>query len=533
MGIADEHARTTFGTGLDAIFRYLETREWRLALALSSHFVVAGTLVVDSPGLHELALDKLTQAGWRIVSHSSRNHLSLLTIREPEPVPATPRTRSTMTLTRVVEKYFTVASLQPLQDEISFMMATLGIEVDFCDLHRIRPTEPRPPRWGLVRGSGVPRSKALVALQAEHVTVGDRFKSERSWDTLGIDQKSLQVHFGPNDLAARSQDEAASIRSARNLRRRDHQAKAALAVAAIVAAAGLVLPLPTSFEATSPSLIGIVAAVVAGALIAGGGTWWLAKKAFRPPTVNTVRSWAMWGIVIGTTLPCAFLLLVALREWLPVPLGALIGGLLVAAVLGATGTIVLYAAVRVRRLHARQTPWLVLATSFGIVVLVALLNVPSVLFLWGADDLSLVGSVPVGIAFASGAPIVAALVVLVLTPKAIRSAGARAPYLLVLPVIAGTIALAIGVGTGTIAWQGGRALVQGRASDSLVLSMETSVCATIGDESAAPFWLLGTQGAAVHLVPRAVPGSDAPAGGLVLASADTRFVSVDADDDCS
>ena len=533
MGIADEHARTTFGTGLDALFRYLETQEWRLALALSGRFVVGGTLVVDSPGLHELALDKLTQAGWRIVSHSSRTHLSLLSIREPKPVLATQSARSTITLTRVIDKYFTVASLQPLQDEISFMMATLGIEVDFCDLHRIRPIERRPPRWGLVRGSGVPRSKALVTLQAEHVTVGDRFESEKSWNTLGIDQKSLQVHFGPNDLAARSQDEAASIRSRRNLRRRDYQAKAALAVAAIVAAAGLALPLPTSFQATSPSLIGIVAAVVVGALIAAGGTWWLAEKAFRPPTVNTVRSWAMWGIVIGTTLPCAFLFLVALRAWLLVPRGALVGGLLIVAVLGAMVTIVWHAAARARRLHARQTPWLVLATSFGIVVLVALLNVPSVLFLWGANDLSLVGSVPVGIAFASGAPIVAMLLVLALVPKATRWANAKAPVLLVVPVIVGTTALAIAVGFGTIAWQSGLALAQGQTIDGLLLRMETSVCATIGDESAAPFWLLGTQGAAVHLIPRAVPGSDAPAGGLVLASADTRFVSVDAVDDCS
>lgn len=516
------------GSRVDVAIRKLERAEWRLAVAWSTRFVLHGTLVLSSRGLHDLAVEELEKAGWQIMAQENRPHLSLV-----EPETLRPRTVSTVVITRVFEEHFTLATLQPLQDDVTFMMATLGITVESFQLDRVLPSKDRPPRWGLVRRSGAPRTKALLALQAEHVTVGDRLRAEESWSALGVDPDDVEADFGPNDLQARLDDEAAGIASTRAPGRHDAQTLTGLGLLTAAVVTALVLPRPSLESFDLDALVIVTSAVALAVVAVGGGVWWLAGRVADNRKRRALRSWTTLVTFVGATAPIVFMAVRAVRFTLAAPPLLVAVGIAVIVAACILGSVVLQALKRARRLHVRRTPWLVLVTSFGIVGLLILLNVPTTLFLWGAGDLTLVGSVPVGVVIVSGLPLVVSLLVAAATPALARWVYARASVLMALPRLIGGLAVVAGTTVGVVAWEGGRALARGETSSGLLLAVETPVCAAVVDEPAAPYWLLGTQGAAVHLLPRATPDDRAPRGGLVFASADTRFVSVDADDDCS
>jgi hypothetical protein len=516
------------GSRVDVAIRRLERAEWRLAVAWSTRFVLHGTLVLSSRGLHDLAVEELQKAGWQIIGHENRPHLSLL-----EPETLRPRTISTVVITRVFEEHFTLTTLQPIQDDVTFMMATLGITVESFQLDRILPTKDRPSRWGLVRRSGAPRTKTLLALQAEHVTVGDRLRAEESWSTLGVDPDDVEADFGPNDLQARLEDEAVGIATTRAPGRHEAQTLAGLALLALATVAALALPRPSAESFDLEALILVTSAVALAVVAVGGGVWWSAARIVDNRKRRALRSWTALVTFVGATAAIVFMAVRAVRFALAAPPLLVAVGIAVIIAACIFGSVVLQALKRARRLRVRRTPWLVLVTSFGIVGLLILLNVPTALFLWGAGDLTLVGSVPVGVVIVSGLPLVVSLLVAVSTPALARWVYARASVLIALPLLIGGLAVVAGTTVVVAAWEGGRALARGESSTGLLLAVATPVCAVVVDEPAAPYWLLGTQGAAVHLLPRATQDDRPPLGGLVFASADTRFVSVDTDDDCS
>lgn len=528
MNIGNGLMATRLNEGILAAIRGLENKEWDLALRWSGRFVVHGTLLLSSRGLHEVATKELAKSGWQIISQQSQLHMSLL---EPEVTSTT--TQSTIVISRLVEKRFTPTILQPLQDEVGFMLATLGLRVEYFRLDRVPPTENRPARWGLIRRSGTLRSKALFTLQAEHTTIGNRFLSQEAWIALDAEGGPTDATFGPNDLRAQQEDDQNGVPNPHRTDRRQAQTFVAFAVLAAVTLLALFLPRPSPDVSTWNGLVMVGGIVVGVVILIGLSLSWLAGWMVKQSTSEALRSWSMHGVLLATVGGCLFALLLAPRMWLSASPLQIAGGAVAALVIVIASTAPGQALNRARRLRARQTPWLVLITSFGIVMFLVVLNIPTILFLWGLGDLPLVGSIPFGVVLMSGSPLVAAVLLALCMPAFARWLNPRMPILLALPPMIAVGALAAISFLGVWAWEGGQALAFGQPKGGLVLSMETSVCATIGDESAAPFWLLGTQGAAVHLIPRAVPGSDAPAGGLVLASADTRFVSVDADDDCS
>lgn len=519
---------TRLNEGFLAAVRGLEKKEWALALRWSGRFVVHGTLLLSSRGLHEVATAELAKSGWQIISQQSQPHISFM---EPEATSTT--TQSTIVISKLVEKRFTPTTLQPLQDEVSFMLATLGVEVEYFRLDRISPTEARPARWGLVRRSGTLRSVALLTLQSEHSTVGSRCQSQEAWLALDAEGGPMDAVFGPNDLRAQQEDDQNGVPNPHRTERRQAQTFVAFAVLAAVTLLALFLPRPSSDTSTWNDLFGVGGSVVGVTLLVGLTLPWLVGRRVKRATSEALRSWSMHGVLLVTVAGGVFALLLAPRIWFSASPLQIAGGAVILLIIVIVSTVVGQALNRARRLRARQTPWLVLVTSFGIVLFLVVLNIPAILFLLGLGDLPLVGSIPFGVVLVSGIPLVVAFFLALCMPAWARWLNPRMPILLALPPAIAVVALAAIAYLGVWAWEGGQALAVGQPQGGLVLSIETSVCATIGDESAAPFWLLGTQGAAVHLIPRAVPGSDAPAGGLVLASTDTRFVSVDEDDDCS
>jgi hypothetical protein len=527
VSASSQPAAQDTGRSTDAAIRWLERAEWRLGIAWSTRFVLQGTLVLSSRGLHDLAVEELAKAGWQVVSHETRHHVSLL-----EPETMHPRTISTIVVTRVVERHFTLTTLQPLQDDVTFMMGTLGIAVESFELHRVQPERDRPPRWGLVRRSGARRSKDLLELQAEHVTVGDRLRAEEAWSALDVDSDDVEADFGPNDLHARLLDERDGIPPSHPPGRHEAQTLVAFIVLIASAVLALVLPQPPfqSFDLETSSLIAFaVALIVVGA---GGGIYWSAGRFLDGQKRLALRSWTTLVTFVSAMAPIIFVAITTIRVFLAAP-SPLVGiGIAVSIAACIFGTVVVQAVRRARRLRVRRVPWLVLVTSFGVVGLLIMLNVPTTLFLWGAGDLILVGSIPVGVVIVSGLPLVVCLFVLAALPAAVKWIYARASVLLALPLLVGALALGAAVTFGTVAWEGGRALARGESGNGLLLAVEAPVCATVVDEPAAPYWLLGTQGAAVHLLPRATADDPTPRGGLVMASADTWFVSVRADDDC-
>lgn len=519
----------SFGSRKDAAIRRLEKAEWRLAVAWSTRFVLHGTLVLSSPGLHDLAVKELDDAGWQIISHENRFHVSLL---EPETKPS--RTMSTVVITRVVEKHFTLTTLQPLQDDVTFMLATLGITVESFHLDRVPPTTDRPSRWGLVRRSGAPRAKALLALQAEHGTVGDRLRAEQSWSTFEIDHDDVEADFGPNDLDARNQDERDGVAATRAPGRHDAQTLTGITILIAAAVVALALPMPPSDLSDLDALTLVASTIALGVVAVGSGIWWLAGRLVTGQRRNTLRSWTTLVTFACATAPVGFMALTVVRVAFRAPPLLIAIGALVLIAACVFGSVLVNAVRRARRLRVRRTPWLVLVTSFGIVGLLVLLNVPTSLFLWGAGDLALVGSVPVGVVIVSGLPLVVCLLAAALTPALAWWVNARASVLTALPLLVGGLALVASVSLGSAALDGGRAVARGESSTGMLLAVETPICAAIDDgEQVAPYWLLGTQGAAIHLLPRATQDDRTPQGGLVFASADAPFVSVDANDDCS